>query len=203
MQVKALLKQIIFILVLVNLTSCSLMSPIKTDPSNTFVLKCIAHPSIKKPRHKISLLVLPMNSHPLYNTKEMAYMLYPFQVDYFSKNRWAETPAKMLTPLIIRTLQKTHYFYAVLNSPPIANYNYVLNTHLLELQQHFYRCQSVVRLVVDAELVNAATNQLVASKHIVVNITAPENSPRGGAIAANIATQRMLSILAKFCLRHL
>ena len=47
-----------------------------------------------KPMHAVSLLVLPPETSPAYDTTRMAYTARPYQLAYFRDHEWAERPGK-------------------------------------------------------------------------------------------------------------
>jgi len=134
----------------------------------------------------------------MYNTSDMAYSKHHYQVSYFAKNSWIETPAQMLQPLIVDTLRKTHYFHAVSSSVALGNYDYILNTQILRFEQDFTWSPSIFRISLRAQLLNSASNRIVASRDIVINEPAMQDTPYGGVVAANHATARALAEMAKF-----
>jgi cholesterol transport system auxiliary component len=181
------------------LTGCSLFSPVK-GPENTYVLNAIAHPQARD-KSSITLLVSPVSSDPTYNTTQIAYTNKPYQIAYFSKNVWAQTPAIMLQPLIVQSLQNTNYFHAITTGS--GQYDYALTTQLIELKQDFLYAPSVVRLKLRVQLISAANMHIIATKQISVVTVAPQRTPLGGVIAANQATSDMLYQLTQFCLNAL
>ncbi len=176
-----------------------MFSPVKTDNYTTYVLDTIPCP-VKKYNSHITLFVTPVEADPFYNTDDMAYTKCPHQVDYFAKNKWAETPARMLQPLIVQTLQNTHHFHAITTSRNAANYNYVLNTKILELRQIFIGKSSFVEFRLYAEIINPRTGRIIASKRFCVTEKACPNPP-GGVVAANSAVAIALNQLARFVVR--
>src|SRR5258708_2281140 len=118
-------KIILLVLSSILLSSCSLLSPVKNDYT-TYVINtmpCV----MKKAYHPVILFVTPVDADSLYSTDDMAYSTQCYQVDYFSKNKWADAPARMLQPLILQTLRCTHHFHAVTTSPNAIRYHYILN----------------------------------------------------------------------------
>jgi len=181
------------------LSGCSLFS-VQTGPTHTYILEKVPENIPLRANHHVILGVTIPSTSPVYNTTDMIYSTYPYQVASFAKNSWVATPPQMLQPLIVRTLQNTHYFAAV-KTTVMGKSDYILNTELLELQQDFKRNPSVVRVRIRADIVRAATNQLVRSKEFDVVEPAPQNSPYGGVIAANQATAEALAQLAWFCVK--
>lgn len=192
---------IILLLSVWMLTSCSLLSPVPT-PANTYVLNTIPCNVSKHRTHSTILLVLPTESRPIYNTTLMAYSKSPYAISYFSVNEWAETPAQMLQPLIIQTLQDTHYFRAVVGTNEGGRADYQLSTQLLRLKQDFMTHPSVVRLGVRAQL-SRVGGRIIATKDFCAVVPVPQETPYGGVIAANKATACVLAQIAEFCVHKM
>lgn len=197
-----MIKKILLSFFFLNITACSLFSPIKTGPTNSYLLNSV--PRVLRPSIKsVTLLVMPTESTHLYNTNQMAYSAHPYEVAFFSKNQWAETPAKMLNPLIIQTLHRTQHFHAIVSYPTAAQADYQLNTQLIELIQDFSQNPSQEHLILRINLVNTLNGKVVASKQLTATVNAHEDSPYGGVVAANQATAIVLRELAIFCVKSL
>lgn len=194
-------KLILIVASLFLLTSCSsLLSPVKVGPEHAYLLTCTAHPPTYHRSH-LTLYVTPIDALPIYNSTQMAYSTQPFQVCYFAKNGWAEPPAIMLQPLLVQTLQNTHFFHAVTTT--LVQYDYALNVQLLELKQNFICKKSYIAMKLRAQIINAKTNEIVATKEFHVIRLAPCPNPYGGVVAANEATAEILEQVALFTVRIL
>lgn len=191
-------KNLFLILISLALSACSLLSPVPNTAPNEYMIDTMPQSVIKKSRHHGALYVPLPQSSVIVNTSLMAYKEKAHEISYFSKNRWAATPAQMLQPLIVDTLQKTKNFRAVGGTGTPGNYDYLLNTQILVLQQEFYSHGSVVKMKLRAQLVKVSTNQIIKVKEFEVIERAPYYSPYGGVIAANRATAKILSQLAKW-----
>jgi cholesterol transport system auxiliary component len=190
---------IIIALMLCSLTACSLFSPVAG--TNTYLIKTLPENIPVHRPHAVTLLVVTPDSLPVYNTTDMAYTSLPYQISFFAKNSWAETPAQMIKPLLIETLQKTRHYRSV-NSSEIAGLSdFILHTHILELQQVFTLGSSSLHLKIDAQLVKTNTGLVVASKMFEIIIPA-QPTPYGGVTAANEAVAQMLEQITQFCLMH-
>lgn len=201
--IKIIFQQIVILSVLLLLASCSnLFAPVKTDIENHYEINTVPDVAMKR-SHGGTLLVMRPETNPIYDTTQMAYTVRPYQVAYFSKNRWIRTPAQMIQPLIIKTLQNTHYFHAIVSPPLITQHQYILNTQILKLEQDFMCNPSLIRFTLRAELIRASTGRVIATKEFSVVRSAPENSPYGGVIAANQAVAVALQQVASFCLNNL
>jgi cholesterol transport system auxiliary component len=185
------------------LTACSVFSPIKTEPNNTYILNQAPAPSVKKSSHHWAVLVNYPQSSAVLNTTQMIYSTQMFKLAYFSKNQWIDTPSQMLQPLIVQTLQNTHYFKEVLSPGTLGQYNIVLNTQLLQLQQVFFNQSSRVRIILRVELVNVNdNNRLIGTKEFSVDEDAYP-TPYGGVVAANRGIAKILAQLAQFTISSL
>lgn len=179
------------------LSSCSVFPPMNQTVT-TYTLNSVPHPTIKKAHYRVTLLVTEPEADAFYNSTQIAYTTRPYQIGYFAKNIWAATPAKMLQPLLVQTLQQTRHFFAV--SPLLAagRYDVVLNTEILKLQQDFSQHPSQVHFALRAQLVSAKTNKVIAAQQFSAVELTPENTPYGGVVAANRAVKRVLKQVAEF-----
>lgn len=184
-----------------TLTGCSVFLPVKLDEEKKFVINSVPAASHVQRKH-VSLYVEPIDSSAIYNTTAMAYTKQPYQVSYFVKNSWADTPANMLRPLVVQAFENTHAVWAGHSSIAI-NYNYVLSMQLLQLQQDFYHSPTTLHLIMRAQLLSGATNKVIAEKEFLVDEVMVANTPYSGVVAANSATQEFLRQLTRFCLSHM
>jgi len=195
--------RILVIAILFLLSACSVFSPVKTEQTTSYVLNTLPSPVTKKPTHKITLMVTQPATSQIYNTTQMAYTMQPYQVAYFAKSRWADTPPQMLQSLLAEALQNTHYFYAVGVSPVLGQYDYVLNMQLVQFVQRFSGRGSEVLITLRTQISKPADNQVIAAKQFVIVEPAPANTPYGGVVAANKATARLLMQITRFCLQEI
>lgn len=188
-----MIKRIILFLILTcMITSCSLLSPVKSDYT-TYVLR--NNPCVSAQRQTNSILyVAPVEADPLYDTDYMAYSTHPIQVEYYAKNKWADTPARMLKPLILQTLRGTHHFRAITTSPNVP-FTYRLNTNILELRQVFTCTGSYVAFRLHVEVVRASTGKIIVSRELCSTRIMCKPNPYSGAWAANQAVANVLEQL--------
>lgn len=192
------MKMRIYIFTIATLLLSGCLSPVKTNPPATYVISNVPAASSHAQKHSTVLLVLQPDARPIYQTTQMAYTNRRYQVDYFSENKWAETPSQMLLPLLVQSLQNTNHFKAVLSPPYSGHYNYVLSTQILRFDQDLLQHPEAFRLIVRATLTRTSTGQLIASKDFAINVPLAKLSPYDGVVAANKATQRLLSEINDF-----
>jgi cholesterol transport system auxiliary component len=183
------------------LQACSIFKPITLEPLNYYLLSatpatCNSAPS----QSRNTILVAMPRASTIYNSPRMIYFLNCYQLQYFTHNRWADTPCAMLYPLLIQSLQNNACFQAIINTPTSTGYDWILNTQLFSFQQEFLSKPSQFRIALRAQLINAHTHCLIATQDFMVVQKAPIDNPHGGAIAANLATKKMLRKINNFCL---
>jgi len=193
------IKWAIFFIFSFLLSGCSIFSPVKEDAIQ-YEVKCVPSVPTKHAASRKTLMVSQPDVRSMLDTTAMAYSKEPYQIDYFAKHRWSLTPASMLQPLIVQTLQNTHYFYAIGSGGSLGRYDYVLNTELIQFQQWFFQCRSIFKMTLRAELVDANSGKIVAAHQFCVTARAPCCSPYGGVIAANEAAATLLRQLAGWVL---
>lgn len=180
--------------------ACSIFKPIKRAPLHYYTVT-LTPPTCHTHHHaRSTILVTQPRANAIYSNARMVYIPDCYQLQYFTQNRWADTPPHMLHPLLIKSLQNTGYFQAIINTPSTTHYDWILNTQLLSFQQEFLTKPSQFRIALRAQLINAHTNRIIATQDFMrVEKTFIDN-PHGGAIAANLATQKLLYEITHFCL---
>ena len=177
------------------LASCS---PIKTAVSNQYKLESFSAKKIAQHQTHISLLVSQPDAIAGYQTEQMMYTNKPFELTNFAHNAWIRSPANMLYPLIIQSLQSSHYFYAIASSPDADKTDYRLDTQLFELRQNFLSKPSRVQLVAKVVLTHIADNRVVSSRIITKTVPCTQDTPYGGVVAANQASLGFTATLSNF-----
>ncbi len=208
MKMRQILFRFIFLIFLFTanlflLSGCSLMSPVPAHSQSAYVIDSVPSNVPKRSTQAMTMLVMQPNALAAYDTDNMAYTIKPYEISYFSQNRWAETPAQMLQPLIVQALQNTHYFNAVVSPPFAGNYQYMLNIRILKLQQNFLYKPAVLQLVVRVQLIKVGSNAVIATKLFSLREPIVEQTPYGGVLAANKATEKWLRELAQFCVENI
>lgn len=185
---------------LLGLIACS---PVKTAVSNQYKLEAFSSRVLSKHKTPISLLVSQPESMAGNQTEQMRYIQKPFELESFVHNAWISSPANMLYPLMVQSLQKTGYFYAVASGPYVDKADYRLDTQIIALQQSFLCKPSVEELVVKAMLTHIEDNRIVASRIISQRIPCPADTPYGGVLAANKATLAFTAELSEFVISNI
>ena len=63
------------------------------------------------------LLIMQPRARAGFDTARMAYLLRPYEVNYYAFNQWADTPARLLHRIMVENLEKTGLWGAVLQPP--------------------------------------------------------------------------------------
>ena len=134
-----------------------------------------------------------------YGTSHIVYTRRTQEIEYFAFSLWVDTPAQMLTPLIVRAVERNGAFQAVLATPTAASSRFRLDTEIIRLQQDFSVVPSRVRLTLRAVLIDGTTKAVVARREFDASIASASEDTYGGVIAAQAVTQRVLTELAAFC----
>ena len=146
-----------------------------------------------------AVLVVEMpRAGPGFDSTRMVYLRQPQQLQSFAFHEWVDTPAHMLAPLLVRALQTSGAYGAVLRAPSAASGGLRLETELIRLQQDFGSTPSQVRLTLRAMLVDGNTRRPVAWREFDVSVAAASDDPAGGVAAARAATRQLLGELTEF-----
>ena len=168
----------------------------------TYVLNAVGNVTPLARRGHAVLVVMPPQAEPGFDTAGIVYTRTPLRLDYYNQSRWADTPARMLAPLLVATLDKTRAFRAVVTLPSSVTADYQLDVVLLQLQQAFFHHPSQVSLALRVSLVRTATNRVVASRRFQDVEPAPSADAYGGVQAANKALARVLGEIARFVVKQ-
>jgi cholesterol transport system auxiliary component len=147
-----------------------------------------------------TLLVFPPEARHAIDTPQMAYSLRPHHLAYYAQNQWAETPPQMLQTLVVRTLEATGAFRAVVTSPHTGTYALGLRTEITDLVQDFAQEPPTVRLSLRVRLSDGPANLVLATREITVKQPMQQKNPQAGVAAANAAMASALEQLAGFVL---
>lgn len=145
-----------------------------------------------------SLLIARPTAAPGFNTPAMAYVKEKYRLDYFAYNRWVDTPANMLWPLITKSIQQTGIFSSVMAKPTAGETDWRLETKILKLQQVFTEHRSELQLVIAVQLFDERNNRVVVTSEFNLSQPGLEENPYAGVVAANTAVANYLDELNGF-----
>jgi cholesterol transport system auxiliary component len=182
------------------LAACtSLPAPTGVSP-NIYMLEAGPAVPASQVKRDLVLAVSVPRALPGFDTPQMAYVQQPYELNYFVTSRWADTPARMLEPIIAQAIQQTQSFRAVVQPTGAIPADVRLDVELVRLQQDFTTRPSRVRLTLRAQLIDVRGRQLLAAQQFDEYENAAGENAYGGVTAANRLVQRMLVKLTAFCI---
>lgn len=179
--------------------------PKAAEPLKQYALDDLrASPAATNSRARIptpgtTLIVGEPHAAPGFDTQQIVYVRDRDRLESFASSRWVGTPARMLGPLLVRAIDRSGSFSAVLGAPTAASATWRLDTELIRLQQDFTSAPSRVRLTLRAVVIETAKRQVVASRIFDATVIASSDDTAGGVAAANQAVDEMLADVALFC----
>jgi len=141
----------------------------------------------------VTLVIDSPSVLPGYDTPRMAYVTRPHQIDYFSRNQWVDSPAKMLYPILIEALSRR--FQNVVKAPSPGDMR--LDTEIVLLRQEFYGNSSRIHFVLRARI--HRDGKMTATRQFEIFEACSENNPYGGVVAANRAVSALMQELSDYC----
>jgi cholesterol transport system auxiliary component len=129
----------------------------------------------------------------------MLYQRHPQEVEAYTESEWVAPPAQMLAPLLVRALQQTGAYSAVLLAPSGLAGAQRLECEFVALQQLFGSGPSRVRLSLRAVILESATRQVRAWQDFEQSVPAATDDAAGGAAAATLAAHRLSQAVAAWC----
>lgn len=190
-------------LVLFSLFALIACSPVSLPVNEEYQLSSFSAKKYVTKPHRISLLVTPVGAVSSYQTEEMLYVDKPFQLESFAKNAWKSPPADMLYPLMVESLQRSGYFYAITTNLYSEHSDYRLDTELLKLEQNFLSKPSTIQFSVKVVLTHVEDNLVLGSRIMSYSIPCERDTPYGGVLAANKASQQFTAAVTDFVISQL
>lgn len=195
------------------LGGCSSLLPPPLPPDNIYLLEARMapiSPSVSTPddarsaqQHPGLVLEVSMpRARAGFDTAQMVWVQQAHELKVYSRNRWADTPARMLAPQLVQTLERSGIFHAVVQAPSTVSAMLRLDTELVRLQQDFSVRPSRVQLTLSTQLIDIGTRRVIASAEFDETENAVTEDAYGGVRAANVALERLLAKLAAFCAQH-
>ncbi|CAN5242520.1 hypothetical protein BH11PSE10_BH11PSE10_01720 [soil metagenome] len=197
------MKIVLAILLSVAVSACGSLLPKAAPPpafyALTAVISAAAAPAAATPAASAPTLVVnPPQAAAGYDSSRIIYVRQPHQLQYFAQSEWVDTPARMLTPLLVAALQNQGVFKAVVSSPSAAAGELRLDTEIVFLQQDFDAAGgSSVRFGMRATLVDNLSRKVRGSREFEASVAAGSDA-YSGVIAANGAVQQVLLQVATF-----
>lgn len=134
-----------------------------------------------------------------FDSPHIMYVREPYKLEYFVHSEWVDTPARMLLPLVVLSLNKAGAFKAVVPATIAAIGELTLDIEIVRLQQDFSAKPSRVVFTVRAYVLDTQTRKTIVWRELETVVAAISDDPAGGVVAANRAVQIALQQVADFC----
>jgi ABC-type uncharacterized transport system auxiliary subunit len=131
---------------------------------------------------------------PGFSSARMVYQRQPHRLEPFAFARWAEPPAPMMQDAMVRALERSGLFSAVLAAPAAVPPDYSLESDALSVLQSFDGGTSQTVIELSIRLVDLRKSRLLAVQRLSASVPAEAN-PAGGVAAANRALAQVLDQL--------
>jgi cholesterol transport system auxiliary component len=186
----------------VLLAGCAGFSAPQVADQTIYVLESQRGTNPARIRRDLVLAVSEPQTRPGFDTPQMVYVQQPHELNYFVTSRWADTPARMLQPLLMQAMEQTGSFRAVVQVPGVVPGDVRLDTELIRLQHDFVTRPSRIQLTLRAQLIDVRGQRVLAVKLFDESETATSDNAYGGVLAANRALERLLDQLVDFCVNE-
>ena len=148
------------------------------------------------------ILVTIPRAHGGYGTSRIAYMKEDYGLRYYTRSRWADTPARMLAPLLADAVQATGQFQALYATSGSVAADMRLDTELIRFHQDFRSLPSEMHITLRAQLIDLANGEILATLQVDRSMAADSDDAFGGVVAANRLLGQVLDELAQFCVSN-
>jgi cholesterol transport system auxiliary component len=189
-------------LALAFLCGCSALQPLSAPVQAHYSLsddRGATPATAAAPGTGLTLIVNPAHAEAGFDSPNIIYLRQANKLEYFSQSEWVDTPARMLTPLVMASVERSGAFRAVVQGPSTVAGDLRLDVEILRLQQEFMQAPSGVRFAVRAVVEDTATRRVLAARNFETFAPASSETAQGGVQAANQAVRDVLDQVAAFC----
>jgi cholesterol transport system auxiliary component len=151
-------------------------------------------PSSRRP----TLIVNPTHTAAGYDSQHILYVRKPHQLEYYAHSEWVDTPARMLTPLIVAAIEQGGGYQAVVLTPSAAVGELRLDTEIVRLQYELDKLPSRVNFTLRAYIVDTKSRQVLGWREFEESVGLETEGPYGVVVASNRAVRAALEKLAIF-----
>lgn len=192
-------KRFVLLLALV-LSGCASLS--QTESAHTYLLEAKFERAAQPKPIPLTLIISQPRAAPGYDTDRMVYVRQPHLLESFAQNHWAETPARMLSLILVNALETRTGFKGVVAAAGMTKGDLRLDSEIMMLRQDFSSLPSKVHMVLRIQLVEQESYRVLATQIFDASEPAPTDDPKGGVIAANRLLPKLLDQIAEFVAIH-
>ena len=193
--------RVLMILSCAVLSACTLIKPPAAVNMQSYVLElpvAVRQARASRPEGA-ALVVAELRTRPGYDTPRMAYVKRDYTLDYYANSQWADSPARMLQPLLVRALESTGHYSAVLRAPAPVAAGLRLDVEIARLEQVFTKQPSHMLITMRVLLIDTHRGTVLGQREFAADVPAPSDDAYGGVRALNQALAPLLSDVAAFC----
>lgn len=187
-----------YLFVMLMLGGCTVFQPVKSVSMSTYSIE-VQHEAAGTAAGEQTILVSTPSARSGYDSRRMVYTKRPHELEFFTQNQWVDSPARMLTPLIVEALESSSKYRAVVSSRSAATVDLQLDTEIIRLHQDFTTRPSQIHLTVRAQLTDIQGKRVLASREFNITEASASEDPYGGVLATNRAVKTMLKQITEFC----
>lgn len=135
---------------------------------------------------------------PGFATVHFAYLEQGLELRYYGRHEWTASPARLMQPALVRALDQSGGFSAVITPPSIALADLRLDVELTRLVHDFRESEGgEIVLAVRAQMTSLTDRHVVATRTFAYREPA-QADPVSGAVAADRALARLLEDVVAF-----
>ena len=186
------------------LSACSLLPKPEPVSTNQYLLEYSpGQQAARQTRVNAPVILVTVpRAHGGYDSSRIAYMKEDYGLRYYTRSRWADTPARMLAPLLADAIQSTGQFQALYATSGSVSADMRLDTELIRFHQDFRSLPSEMHITLRAHLIDLASGEVLATLLVDRSMAADTDDAFGGVVAANRLLGQVLDELAQFCVSN-
>lgn len=183
-------------------SGCTLLPAPKQTASERYVLEYAPSAHAVPAAHRPVLVVNTPVANGAYDSSRIAYLQQQYGLRYYVRSRWADSPANMLTPLLVEAINAGGQIQAVGADTGGVAASLRLDSSLLRFYQDFTVHPSRMRITLRVQLVDLQAQRVIAARVFDIQEPAATDDTYGGVQAANRALATLLQQVADFCAGH-
>jgi len=185
--------------VLAIASGCSVVKAPERPTWRAFALEAPAAASPAARAEGPVVVVAAPESGAGYATRRMAYSRGGGELEYFAEHRWADTPARMLGPLLADALTRTGAFSAVAAAPTRVAADVTVETEVRAFRQELDGESARFRASLRVTVVPVRADAPTRTRTFEAVEPMAAAGPVEGVAAANRTVARLLGDAAAFC----
>lgn len=197
-----------FLLSAITLTlvvsGCSVFGQKDGEQSSFYSLDAVQYEAAKPSEadssvaRRPTIIVNPTHAAAGYDSQHILYVRKTHQLEYFAHSEWMDTPARMLTPLIVAAIERSGGYQAVVLTPSAAVGELRLDTEIVRLHYEMDRQPSRVQFTLRAYIVDTKSRQVLGWREFDESVGLETAGPYGVVVASNRAVHDALEKLTVF-----